>query len=286
MKPIKFITTFSNSGYHVYGKKWIDSFVEKTQKYPNIVAKIYVNGMDTSSITQDKIEVVDFDLNIPQHKEWLRLFNSQSIHDQWNKDLAIKFAFKSFVMLTELKQTTEGYVIWLDADCVFMDDDFDGWPEYLLNNTFVACQREHGSEHVESGIIIFDAEHQDKQKYIDKFESLYMLPEEFNNFGQFFDGFAVGRTLNITNIHYIDLNKNYGIDGIQSDPNCTFLNPEIRRRFIHNIGITGKRQYEDWNNYKNDRFFQLIHGVNDDDPQKRREKTFNKINSKLKRLNR
>jgi hypothetical protein len=26
MKPIKFITTFSKTGYEVYGKEWISSF--------------------------------------------------------------------------------------------------------------------------------------------------------------------------------------------------------------------------------------------------------------------
>lgn len=284
MKPVKFITTFSNSGYQVYGKKWIESFLEQTKKYSNITAKIYVNVMNSNSITEEKINVVDFDESIPKHKEWLNLFTQHSRHDQWNKDLAIKFAFKSFVMMTELKQTTDGYVIWLDADCVFMSDDFDGWPESMLKNTFMACQRERGSEHVESGIIIFDAEHQDKQKYIDKFESLYMLPEEFNNFGQFFDGFAVGRTLNTIDIPYIDLNKNYGKGGVQSDPGCTFLNPEIRKRFIHNIGITGKRQYENWDKHKHDKFFQLIHGVNDDTPEKKLKRSMNKINNKLKRL--
>lgn len=33
---------------------------------------------------------------------------------------------------------------------------------------------------------------------------------------------------------------------IQSDPNYTFLHPEIKNKFIHNIGWTGKHQYDDW----------------------------------------
>jgi hypothetical protein len=284
MKNIKFITTFSNSGYHVYGKSWIQSFLEKTKNYPNITAKIYVNGMDLSKFNYDKIEVVDYDIEVSQRNKWAKLFNFESRHDQWNKDLALKFSFKSFVMLDALKKISDGYVIWLDADCVFIHDNFDNWPENLLNKTFIACQRESGSEHIESGIIIFDSEHKDKEKYIDKFESLYMLPSEFNNFGQFFDGFAVGRTLNTINIPYVDLNKEYGIGGIQSDPNCTFLNPEIQKRFVHNIGISGKRRYDEWEKYKGDPFFQLIHGVNDDSPKIKKIKNIQKINNKLNRL--
>jgi hypothetical protein len=286
MKNIKFVTTFSKSGYHVYGKTWIESFLNKTKDYPNITANIYVDNMSVDNFNFDKISVAEYHQSIPEYNHWLEVFKEQSRHDPWNRDLAIKFAFKSFVMLTELKKTSDGYVVWLDADCVFLSDDFDNWPEQLLGNNFIACQREHGSEHVESGIIIFDSAHSDKQTYINKFESLYMLPAEFNNFGQFFDGFAVGRTLNTTGVPYVDLNKDHGLGGIQSDPNHTFLNPEIRKRFIHNIGITGKRQYEDWEQYKHDPFFQLIHGVNDLSPEVKRQQAIDKANSKIKKLRR
>ena len=283
MKNIKFITTFSKSGYEVYGKTWIQSFLDKTKNYKNITADLYVDEIPNLH-NSDKITFHNYQLSIPKRKIWQNLFLNNSIHDQWNKDLAVKFSFKSFVMIHALKNTKDGYVVWLDADCVFLNNDFDNWPEILLKDTFVACQREDGSEHVESGIIIFDSEHKDKQKYIDKFESLYMLPSEFNNFGQFFDGFAVGRTLNIINIPYINLNKNFGIGGVQSDPGCTFLNPEIKNRFRHNIGITGKRQYEDWEKYKGDPFFQLIHGVNDLPPEEKKKKNLEKINHKINKL--
>lgn len=286
MRNIKFVTTFSANGYQVYGKTWIKSFLEKTKSYDNITAKIYVNGMDLSDFNYDKIDIVDYDIEIPQQQEWVEFYRSRAKHDQWNKDLAIKFSYKSFVMLDALKKINDGYVIWLDADCEFISDDFDTWPKDLLDDKFMACQREHGSEHVESGIIIFDSEHEDKQKYIDKFQLLYMNEKEFNAFGQFFDGFAVGRTLNTININYIDLNQGYGLGGIQSDPTCTFLNPQIRSRFVHNIGITGKRQYSEFENYKHDKFFQLIHGINDFPPGEQRRINIEKIKNKLSKLKR
>lgn len=287
MKKIKFITTFSKNGYQVYGKTWINSFVNMTASYPNITAEIYVDEIPVLDLNiDDKINFKIYQETIPERLNWQNIFLQHSIHDQWNKDLAVKFSFKSFVMMCALKNTNDGYVIWLDADCIFLNNKFDNWPESLLSDTFVACQREDGSEHVESGIIIFDSEHKDKQKYIDKFESLYMLPSEFNNFGQFFDGYAVGRTLNTINIPYINLNEKYGIGGIQSDPGCTFLNPEIKNRFKHNIGISGKRQYESWENYKHDPFFQLIHGVNDLPPEMKKIQSLNNANQKLKKLKR
>jgi hypothetical protein len=269
MKKIKFITTFNYNGYNVYGKPWIESFLEFTKDYDHISAKVYVNNMDLNLLDYGpKVEVVDFDVVIPEHQEWLELFGKQSKHDQWNRDLAIKFSFKSFVMMDALKNNDNCYIIWLDGDSIFKSYEFDNFPTEILQDTFIACQREDGSEHVESGIIIFDAEHQDKKSYVDCVENLYMNPNMFNNFGQFFDGFVTGRTLNRIQIKYIDLNKKYGIGGIQSDPSCTFLNPELKKRFHHNIGITGKKSYQNWKDFAHkDPFFQLIHGINDKSPE-------------------
>jgi hypothetical protein len=285
MKQIKFITTFSKNGYHVYGKTWIDSFLARTAGNPDIIAEIYVNGMEISTpIYKDKIFFFDYDTAIPERTHWQSIFLENTIHDQWNRDLALKFSYKSFVMIHALRKTSTGYVIWLDADCIFLSEDFSTWCDTLLEDTLLACQRESGSEHVESGIIIFNSEHISKTKFVDKLESLYMTPAEFNNFSQFFDGFAIGRTLNTTHVPYIDLNKNYGHSGIQSDPNCTFLHPEIKNRFKHNIGITGKRQYADWNKYKHDPFFQLIHGANELSPEETKEQNLKRANTKLKNI--
>ena len=65
MRNIKFVTTFSASGYEVYGKTWIQSFLDKTKDYPNITAKIYVNGMNVSNFNYDLI----YDLIIPFSKK-------------------------------------------------------------------------------------------------------------------------------------------------------------------------------------------------------------------------
>lgn len=293
MKPIKFITTFSKSGYQVYGKKWIETFIEKTKEYGNITAEIYVDGMSASDVPTDRnISVYDYHKNIPQQSEWEKIFVSKTLkNNNWLIDSCIKFSFKSFVMMHTLRNTNEGYVVWLDGDCEFINDNFHNWPENLIENKFMACQREQGSEHVETGIIIFDCEHGNKNEFLDVFESYYMIPEKFNSFDQLFDGFVVGRTLDTADISYVNLNENYGLEGIQSDPNSTFLNPEIKNRFIHNIGITGKIKYDSWDKHKSDRFFQLIHGVEfvkskEEIRQEIRNNTIKlltKINRKLKR---
>ena len=286
MNKIKFLTTFSKNGYHVYGQKWISSFLEKTNLFDNITANIYIDNLDENFLkSNEKINFLKYEKEIPLREEWEKIYKKNSIHNNHNKELSIRFSYKSFVMLHELIHTDVDYLIWLDADCEFLSDDFFNWPENLINENFIACQKEDAVEHIETGIIIFNIKHKDKKLFVEKLKSLYMESNEFNTFGQFFDGYAIGRTLNTIKINFLNLNEKYGIGGIQSDPNCTFLNPEIKKRFIHNIGITGKRKYENWTLYNDDRFFSLIPGANNMTPEekkRRRLKRLEELNRKLK----
>jgi hypothetical protein len=288
MKNIKFITTFSKNGFHVYGQSWMDSFLEFTKNYEHITAKVYADGIDLSEkYGNSKIELVNFQTEIPSHKSWAHLFRTKSKHDNWNKELSVKFSYKSFVMIDELKKNNTDIVIWLDADSIFTSYDFETFPFDVLNGKFMAIQKEHGSEHCESGIVIFDSAHVDKQKFVDWFEFQYLDSGQYNSYGQFFDGYALNRTLVNTQVSFVDLNEGYGLGGIQSDPNCTFLNPVLRERFYHNIGITGKRSYESWENFKEDPVFKLIHG-NTGGPVKTYEdikkQNISNVNNKLARL--
>ena len=128
---------------------------------------------------------------------------------------------------------------------------------FFKNGESLACQVEDWN-HVESGIIIFDVENPKLEKYKLNFKSIYSI-EGIMNFGEPYDGFVVRRALHHSEIEYYDLNKDFGIGGIQSDPTQTFLHPEIKKRFTHNIGITGKRKYEDWNIVsKKDNIFNIL----------------------------
>lgn len=284
MKETLFVSTFSKNGYYVYGKQWIETFLEKTKDYANIKAKIFIDGMtdeerDCISV-KDKLTVVDYEKEIPEHQTWINMFEETSTHHPRVKKLSIKFSFKSFVVSKALKENNDNYVIWLDADCIFKSSDFDNFVENILEGKFVACQKENGTDHVESGILIFDSSHPDKQKFIDTFDGFYY--GNVNSFRELYDGFVINRTLTETAIDYVDLNKLFGLRGVQSDPSLTFLNPEISKRFLHNIGITGKRQYEDWIEYaRKDKYFQLIHGIDPFEMRESIKEKASKITSKV-----
>jgi hypothetical protein len=219
-------------------------------------------------------------LHIPEQTQWKAYFERVSTHNLHVKKLSIKFSFKSFVISKGLKDNSDKYVIWLDADCIFKSNDLKDFAKNLLADKFVACQKESGSDHVESGIVIFDTEHKDKQLFVDTFDGYYH--GDVNSFGELFDGFVINRTLLTAPIDFVDLNATYGLQGVQSDPNLTFLNPEISSRFHHNIGITGKRSYDDWKTYsRQDQYFQIIHGIDPEEIRATLNENVSKINSRL-----
>jgi hypothetical protein len=283
MRDIEFITTFSKNGYYVYGESWIKSFLNKTEKYKNITAKIYINEMNISEFkNNDKLKIVDFDLEIPEHKKWVSYYSEKSNHTNWNKKQGFKFSFKSFVMMNALEKNNKKIVVWLDADCIFVGDDFDTFVEDVLQNKFIACQKEKCSEHVESGVVIFDTSHKDKNIFLNHMKNFYMNEEEFNSFGQFFDGYVIYRSLSKSKVSFVDLNEGFGIEGVQSDPNCTFLNPLIKKRFFHNIGHTGKQKYKNWEKYKNDPLLSAVFSTKS--REELRKEAIEKIKIQIKKI--
>lgn len=260
MKPIKFITTFSATGYDLYGKTWIDTFTLNVSD-PTVSADIYVDSPVTNLNPQ--INLIDYATAIPDHDNWCNQFNTLYPNNFgiYPKKMGVRFSFKSFVMMHALENNSNCYVIWLDGDCIFKESqDFSTFPEDLLNGCAIAGQREHngGDDHMESGIVIFDVDHPDTAVFLERFKQNYQI-SNIIRMASPYDGFIIYKSINESAIKYVDLNEGYGLGGIQSDPNCTFLNPEISKRFYHNIGITGKQQYSAWNVIsKKDVYFRLI----------------------------
>ena len=264
MKLIKFITTFSKTGYEVYGKEWINSFSNNV-KEKDISVDLYIDF--PLLVTDKRINIINYDSAIPNHKSWLNDFSSSFKGVMYNKKMGMRFSYKSFVMQHALHNNSNCYIIWLDGDCIFKPNQTYGDLVNVLNHKFIALQREHngGHDHCESGFVLFDVDHKDKETFLNAFIKTYELNNIINEDSPY-DGFMIYRSL--TNIDYVDLNQNYGKGGIQSDPSCTFLNPILQSRFIHNIGVNGKSQYDSWNTYsKTDEYFKLIQNKTKKTPQ-------------------
>jgi hypothetical protein len=259
---ILFFTTFNKNGYELYGKLWIDSFILVANYYNKFRAKIYYEGFEPE-IEHPSITWVEYGQEIPEHTLWKKNYLSKTNHSDYIKTMTVRFSHKAFVIQHVLDNHSEDYLIWLDGDCVFKNSDYTFFPKNLLDNNFLACQVEHNHDlnHVESGILIFDGKHSDKKRFNDDFKKWYdvnhILP-----MGQPYDGFIVFKTLLTTGLKYTNLNEQYGKGGIQSDPQRTFCHPEIKSKFIHNIGWTGKSQYQSWNEiFQRDDVYQKMQGL-------------------------
>jgi hypothetical protein len=255
-KPTKFITTFSEVGYKVYGKTWIDTFIRNAGD--DVCADIYVDFELT--VNDPRIRIIKYNKAIAGHDRWIKEFNRSYKGAPYNKTMAIRFSYKSFVMMHAFANNKGRYVVWLDGDCVFKEDQTYTQLGYLLRDNVIAVQREHngGDDHCESGFVLFDPDHADAGTFIQQFTDNYVIDAVIKMVSPY-DGFIIYKSLD--GIEYTDLNDGYGRHGIQSDPSCTFLHPELKKRFIHNIGPTGKATYDTWTQHcDDDMVFKMIAG--------------------------
>ena len=258
MKTITFFTTFHKPGFDLYGKHWIATFLRNIEKFnPNIFARIYIEGVDIPG-KHNKVEFLDFDTTIPDHAAWEEYVRTTpELFFRQCPDVmreTVRFSHKAFVVQHALKTITTDYAVWVDADCIFHKESYDGFPQSIIGDKFLACQLEEqpGDEcgnHIESGLLIFDMHHPNTAKFVQGFADNYKV-ENLKKYVRPFDGYIINRTLEELNLPYTNLNEQYGVPGVQGDTANTFLHPEISKRFKHNIGAYGKSDYNDWNNVK------------------------------------
>lgn len=281
---ILFFTTFNKNGYELYGKEWIYSFIKIANYYNKVRAKIYYEGFNPK-INHPSINWIKYEDAIHLHSKWKKEYLSKTKHSDYVKTMTVRFSHKAFVIQHVLDNNFYDYMIWLDGDCIFKNADYSHFPSKLLGDKFLACQVEHNRDlnHVESGILIFKGTHSDTKKFNEEFKKWYLV-ENIIPMGQPYDGFLVYKSLLTTGLNYVDLNKDYGKGGIQSDPSMTFCHPEIKSKFIHNIGWTGKTQYSDWDDISNnDLVYKKIEKYLFDVKDKKIKNAFSKL-QKLKSL--
>ena len=266
MKNITFFTTFNRSGYELYGKTWIDTFIQNVApKSPNIKAIVYAHGVSNiKKLNHPQITILDYDECLPEHAKWKTEFLEQNNYSEYVKTNTVRFSHKGFVIQHALDNIKDGYAIWLDGDCVMHDTSYDNFPANLLNDSAIACQLEHAGDnahHIESGVLLFDMNNPDIEKFKTVFKHNYEV-EQVLTMSEPYDGFVVYKSIIGSGVSFNNLNEKYGIGGIQSCPTLTFLHPEIKSRFTHNIGPGGKSKYDTWESIKyTDQIFMQMSGL-------------------------
>jgi|688.fasta_scaffold41328_6 hypothetical protein len=260
LKPITFFTTFHQNGFELYGKLWIDTIIKNVLlSNPHINVIVYSQNVKDLNIDHPRVSIIDFDTAIPQHTKWVENFHSLSNHSEHVKNFIVRFSHKGFVIQHALQNIKNGYGIWMDADVMFKKSEYFNFPDLLFNNGEVLCCQVEDDNHVETGILIFDMENSKLKLFTESYIKNYSIDEIVLNLGEAYDGHITKKSLDMSGIKYLNLNQETGYKGIQSDPNRTFRHKDIHSRFTHNIGITGKRNYGDWNQIKTkDNIFTIL----------------------------
>ena len=243
IKPTTFVTTFSQKNYFDYGQRWIETFIKNTSD----VNAVIFTDFDLPS-PDARVTILNFDELIPEHKSWLEEFSTtytkhtKAERNEYERLFGIRFSYKAHVIMYAIAHMA-GYVVWLDGDCVFKPNSYSNFASSILENNFIAVQVDKVAandewkteDHVESGIVVFDMDHPDKNKFLDKFTELYD-PTTIAQMERPYDGFVLMRTCR--SINFVDLlPPNYTITDL--DPTLTFIHPELQQRFIHDIGNKG-----------------------------------------------
>ena len=174
------VTSFNKKGFEEYGRRFIESFLEHW-KDEHLIA--YHGGDIDGLIKHERVEYRRLE-QIPGFQELEeRLLESDPLYAgvmQGPKDEpaynyrydALKF-FRKVFAITDAAKRTEGYLAWIDADCVVVRDVPEKFNQFLLPpSKFVAYlgRPEHYSE---CGFMVFNLDHAACSEFMRHYRGIY-----------------------------------------------------------------------------------------------------------------
>jgi len=238
------ITSFSQKGYHDYGKR----FIETTLKHwPDEKIRVYYeHGIPSSAPAHHRVEYVDL-YTLPgfeAFEEALRgsdpLFagimltpdGKQAYNFRYD---AMRFYRKAFALH---HATTAGgvddRVAWLDADSYAFADVPQNFLKVVLpENTYIAhLQREW--LYTESGFVVINPHHEEHEQFIKLYLDTY-LNGAFKLLGEFHDCYVLDFIIKLLNVTRVNLT-------VDEKSNHPFNESLIGRYYDHMKGPERKKQ--------------------------------------------
>lgn len=184
-KNISIVTTFSDDGYHNYGKFFLESCTRFLN--PLIEVLIYKDNVDIPE--QKNFKILNLENSIPeltQFKERNKFRNESNVKFQYQ---SIRFSHKVYALYHAAFNTNSRYLVWLDSDTELYDSVS---PEYFRNflpeNYFVGYLGRDNKGFSECGFMIFDLHHKFSKDFFNRFkwyydtDELYKLKEWHDSF--------------------------------------------------------------------------------------------------------
>ena len=229
------VTTLHKDGYELYGQENLTTWSAMFPQDWNIV---YYTEKHTP-VLPNRVTVIDFDQRCTNWQNFYTAVQekykqesnpSNEKRKNWYKK-ALRWSFKMYTLLDAIKTCNTRYLIWLDADVWASKPPDKHWITDCLNNTGLAAQLEFikAGGHIETGILILDLEHPDKEKIYnwiyDGYVNFKILEEE-----KPWDGIWMAKLLQTNSVSWNNLNM-----VIKGDIAKAFSNEKLKW-LVHGVG--------------------------------------------------
>lgn len=210
------ITSFSQKGYHEYGKRFIETTL---QHWKDETLRVYFeHGIPTSAPRDDRVQYVDlYQLQgFSTFEDALRgsdpifagIMAAPDGKQVYNFRFdAMRFYRKAFCIhhaCTEIG--ADARVAWLDADSYAFEDIPQGFLRMLLpDNTYIAhLQREW--LYTESGFVVFNTHHEDNAEFMKLYMNTY-FNGAFKLLGEWHDCYVLDLCIKLLNVTRVNMTK-------------------------------------------------------------------------------
>jgi hypothetical protein len=240
------ITTFSEDGYHLYGKRLIKTWC---RYWPTEGYTLRIYAEHNLQVDDPRVEVINLNNVSPKLLAFKDYCNTQltELEDikknrkQRNKLLkTVKWCHKVYCIDHAL-QTEVDHLIYLDGDTYTINQVDPGVLEELVTDNLFSVHFEklQGMAHYETGLIIFNNHHAQMPDLKNHITSAYDSGEIFE-FKKSWDGFWFAILHKRREYEVIDLS--YGrFRGV-------FANPTVRPLLVHEAG-NAKYDGQDFNTF-------------------------------------
>ena len=223
------ITTFSEDGYNLYGKKMIDTWLEY---WPNNYKLTVYNEDYELSQKEPRLKTINLNDACPdlplfkQHSYTLMQENNRKQNNRIKK--TVKWCHKVFAMSHALKNTDSNHLIFLDGDTRTIKPIQNDLAENLVNDKLFAVHFEYLKKklHFETGLVIFNMKHQLinwlAEEIVKKYNSL-----DIYEMDKTWDGFVFADIYQKNKLPVKDLSE--GKQGV-------FCNRLIKNYIVHDVG--------------------------------------------------
>jgi hypothetical protein len=209
-----FVTSFSESGYHEYAKKMLESVTEKwNPKHFQLYA--YYHDFDIKDVDAPVADNIHYrNLNditeMVQYRERMKTYDGTHGGTQpynWRLD-AIKWCHKvyalsdlAFEMMEEEVHDESNWMIWLDADTVTTKRlDVKQFPKWLPDKADLVHLGRKDADYSETSFLGFNLSSHNTCSIIADFRGAYTIGETIA-YREWHDGFIFERLLNIYKAH-------------------------------------------------------------------------------------